>query len=396
LIGERGKKMAKVVLQDCSEYSIDLLTEKINTGVELLGGWDSFVSPGMKVLLKVNLIGPKAADTAAITDPTFVRALTRILKNLGCVVWIGDSSGGAIAGIAPTAQALSVSGLKKVADEEGAFIKNFDREGVIEVAIDDGHEEKMYLAKPMFDADVVINLPKLKTHSAQIYTGAVKNLFGCIPGLKKADYHRMAPDPKDFGMIIADIHKAVKVDLHIMDGVSAMQGEGPTAGQVYHAGKILRGRDPLAVDTVAAAMLGMEVEDVPILMSAREKQLGCSDLNEIEIVGDYDAPPRLGGFKLPTKFRSTKKRNQQVLVKLIDFLKTRPRINTKACKQCNMCVESCPVKAIERDTKIIDYNLCIECMCCHELCQFKAVELRKDNRLADVFMRIGLCFGKYR
>src|SRR5690554_4011839 len=145
--------MAKVVLQDCSEYSIDLLTEKINTGVELLGGWDSFVSPGMKVLLKVNLIGPKAADTAAITDPTFVRALTRILKNLGCVVWIGDSSGGAIAGIAPTAQALSVSGLKKVADEEGAFIKNFDREGVIEVAIDDGHEEKMYLAKPMFDAD---------------------------------------------------------------------------------------------------------------------------------------------------------------------------------------------------------------------------------------------------
>ncbi len=388
--------MAKVVLQDCNEYSIDLLTEKINAGVALLGGWASFVSPGMKVLLKVNLIGPKTADTAAITDPEFVRALTRILKNLGCIVWIGDSSGGAIAGIAPTAQALSVSGLMKVADEEGAVIKNFDREGVVEVAMDGGHGEKMYLAKPMFDADVVINLPKLKTHSAQIYTGAVKNLYGCIPGLKKAEYHRTAADPKDFGMVIADIHKAVKVDLHIMDGVTAMQGEGPTAGKVYHAGKILIGRDPLAVDTVAAAMLGMEVEDIPILMSAREKQLGCSDLREIELVGDYDTPPRLPGFKLPNRFRSTKKRKGQALVKVIDFLKTRPRIDTKVCKHCNMCVESCPVQAIDRDTKVIDYNACIECMCCHELCQFKAVELRKDNRFADAFVRLGMRFGKYR
>ena len=103
-----------------------------------------------------------------------------------------------------------------MAEEEGAEIKNFDREGVVAVKPENRCEETMYIAKPMFDADVVINLPKLKTHSAQIFSGAVKNVFGCIPGLRKAKYHKMAPDPSEFGHIICDIHKATKIQLHIM------------------------------------------------------------------------------------------------------------------------------------------------------------------------------------
>lgn len=377
--------MAKVIISQCNEYNPDLLAEKINYGIDLLGGWDKFVSPGMTVLLKVNLIGPKSPETAAVTHPEFVRAIVRILKGLGCAVWIGDSSGGAIAGIAPTARSMKVAGLEQVAREEGAVIKNFDKEGVVEARTGTG--EKMYLAKPMFDADFVINLPKFKTHSAGIYTGAVKNLFGCIPGLKKADYHRLAPDPRDFGEVIADINQAVKVGLHIMDGVTAMQGEGPTAGSVYPAGKLLFSTDPLALDTVAAAMLGLMVEDIPILASARARKLGISTLAEIEIAGDYSAPPRLKGFKLPKRLRNMKPRNYKALVKVIDFLKARPRVNLKKCRHCNMCVESCPVQAINRETKIIDYSACIECMCCHELCEHKAVELRKVNRFLDAMTR---------
>src|SRR5690606_11297615 len=110
----------------------------------------------------------------------------------------------------------------------------------------------IYLAKPMFEADLVINLPKQKTHSAAIYTGAVKNLFGCIPGLRKAEYHRLAPRQEELGEVICDIHQAVPVGLHIMDGILAMQGEGPTAGEVYRGEKIIMGTDPLALDTVAA------------------------------------------------------------------------------------------------------------------------------------------------
>jgi len=382
--------MSKVVVQECKNYDLETVMEKINAAVEILGGWDKFVKPQDKVLLKVNLIGPKSSESAAVTHAEFVRAVVRILKGRNCSVWIGDSSGGAIAGIAPTARSFGVAGYERVAEEEGAEIKNFDREGVVAVHPESGCEETMHIAKPMFDADVVINLPKLKTHSAQIFSGAVKNVFGCIPGLKKAKYHKMAPDPSDFGQIICDIHQATNIKLHIMDGILAMQGEGPTAGGLYQAGKILISEDPLALDAVAAKMAGMDVEDVPILETARKRNLGEGWLKNITLAGDYEQVPRLAGFKLPKRFRGTKKRNSKFLVKLIDFFNTHPRINLNKCKKCNMCVESCPVEAIDKDTKRIDYNACIDCMCCHELCTFKAVELKNENKVA------GLISGFFR
>lgn len=380
--------MSKVIIQECKDYTLENVIQKINDGIERIGGWDKFVKPGNSVLLKVNLIGPKTSESAAVTHSEFVRAVIRILKAQGCTVWIGDSAGGAIAGIAPTAQALKVAGYEKVAQEEGAFIKNFDREGVVAVNPESKCEDVMYLAKPLFDADVVINLPKLKTHSAAYYTGAVKNVFGCIPGLAKAKYHKMAPDPTNFGEIIADINRATRFSLHIMDGILAMQGEGPTAGTPYHAGKIFISTDPLALDTAAAKMLGMEVEDVPILETARKRNLGESSLTNISLDGDYKSIPALTGFKLPKRFRSSKKRNYNALRKVIDFMKTRPTIDIKKCRGCNMCVDSCPVGAINRETKQIDYSRCIECMCCHELCLHKAVELKNENALAGLMMKL--------
>lgn len=382
--------MSNVVIQECKEYSIDKLIEKLNSGIEKLGGWDKFIKEGNTVLLKVNLIGPKTSDSAAVTHSKFVRALTRILKERGCTVWIGDSSGGAIAGIAPTGQSFKVAGLEKVANEEGAIIKNFDKEGVVEVEPQGKFKEKMYLAKPLFDADVVINLPKLKTHSATIYTGAVKNVFGCIPGLRKAMYHKIAPDKEDFGEILADIHEGGKFDLHIMDGIISMQGEGPTAGSVYKANKILMSADPLALDTVALNMLGMTFDDILVLRAAKKRNLGQYKLDKIIIDGDYNSVPYLKDYKLPKNYKRAKQRNNKAVIKVIDFFKTKPVINKKKCKECNMCVESCPVKAIDINTKYIDYTNCIECMCCHELCMHKAVELKKDNILADIIARFSL------
>lgn len=381
--------MSKVVIKECGSYSIDELTKCINEGMGLIGGFDKYVKPGMKVLLKVNLIGPKTAESAAVTHSEFVRVITRILISMGCIVWIGDSAGGAIGGVAPTAQSLEVSGLNKVALEEGAVIKNFDKEGVVEVRPVDGFVPMMHIAKPIFDADFVINLPKFKTHTAGIYTGAVKNQFGLIPGLRKAEYHKMAPDPRQLGEVIADINKITKVGLHIMDGVTAMQGEGPTAGEVYNARKILISTDPLALDTVAVNMIGLGITDIPILEAAIKKKVGESDIAKIEVDGDYKLPPRLENFKIPKRFANRKPQSYKILVHVINFLKTRPKINKKVCKKCNMCVESCPVKAIDRETKIINYDKCIECMCCHELCQYKAVDLKRDNALAGILTRFG-------
>ncbi len=233
--------MSKVIIKECESYDLKTMLQKIDDGIGKMGGWGKYVKPKDKVLLKVNLIGPKTSATAAITHCDFVRAMTILLREHGCTVWIGDSSGGAIAGIAPTARSMKVAGYAKVARDEGAIIKNFDREGVVGTTRESKPEQSMYLAKPIFDADVVINLPKLKTHTAGIFTGAVKNVFGCIPGLRKAEYHRMAPDPENFGEIIADIHQAGRFHLHIMDGITAMQGEGPTAGDVYKANKIIAG-----------------------------------------------------------------------------------------------------------------------------------------------------------
>ena len=377
--------MSKVIIQECKSYDLETMIAKINAAIDLLGGWDQFVKPQDRVLLKVNLIGPKTSETAAVTHSEFVRALVRILKGKECEVWIGDSSGGAIAGIAPTAQSFKVAGYERVALEEGALIKNFDREGVVSVVPESGCEEAMHIAKPMFDADVVINLPKLKTHSAQIFSGAVKNVFGCIPGLKKAKYHKMAPDSSDFGQIICDIHKGTNIRLHIMDGILAMQGEGPTAGTPYPAGKILVSTDPLALDAVAAKMIGMNVADVPMLETAQNRNLGEGDIKNICLAGDYDQIPKLVKFKLPKRFGTVKKRNNKAVLKVIEFFTSRPKINQSKCRKCNMCVESCPVQAIDRETKLIDYAVCIECMCCHELCMFKAVELKNDNKIAGLF-----------
>ena len=386
--------MSKVIIKECEDYNTSAVIEKLNSGMALIGGWEAFVKPGMKVLLKVNLIGPKTSETASVTHSEFVRAITKILKKMDCTVWIGDSSGGAIAGIAPTTQSFEVSGLNKVALEEGAEIKNFDREGVMECNITSDYGNKLYLAKPVFDADLVINLPKFKTHTAGIYTGAVKNVFGFIPGLKKAEYHKLLPDPKNFGSMLADIHENSKIALHIMDGITAMQGEGPTAGDVYNGHKILISTDPLALDTVAAKMIGLDIMDIPILNAARERNLGQWKLENIQVCGDYNCPPELKGFKLPKRFNSKKKQNYGALIKVIDFLKTRPKIKLSLCKQCNMCVESCPVQAIDKETKGIDYSKCIECMCCHELCRYKAVELKKDNMIAGLMTK--LYRGKYK
>lgn len=372
--------MSTVVIKECKSYQLDELTDRINSGMEQIGGWDKFVKPGMNILLKVNLVGPKTSDSAAITNSEFVRAITRILVQRKCQVWIGDSSGGAIPGRAVTGQSFRVSGIEKVAQEEGALIKNFDREGVVEAGVRSGSDERLYLAKPMYEADLVINLPKFKTHMVAAYTGAFKNLYGCIPGLKKAEYHKAYPTSASFGEVVADINQALKVDLHIVDAIVAMEGQGPTAGNAYEAGKVLIGTDALALDTVACKMINLKIEEVPFYKAAIERKLGEYRLENIKIAGDFKGVPELKGFK--QAFKVTRGSALNLLSVVINFMKARPKVDMSLCKGCNVCVESCPVKAIEKGSKTIDYTKCIECMCCHELCMYKAVELKKSNPLA--------------
>jgi uncharacterized protein (DUF362 family) len=371
--------MPDVALLECDSYETKPLIDALNEGAALLGGWERFARPGMRVLLKINLIGPKPPESAAVTHCEFVRALVRILKGRGCEVWIGDSAGGAIAGIAPTDEGMEVSGMARVAAEEGASIKNFERCGSRAVAPEDAPGRVYNLAKPAFEADLVINLPKLKTHSAAVYTGAVKNLFGLVPGLRKAEYHRSSPSSEAFGTVIADINKCLRPALHIMDGIIAMQGAGPTAGTPYPAKKILMGTDPLALDAVACAMLGLDLGELPMYRDSLRRGIGEWRLSSIRLLGPLAAIPRLAGFKIPRELKVGRLMGK-LFGRMIDMMKKRPVIELSACVDCGTCVESCPVQAIDRATKAIDYSICIECLCCHELCIHEAVRLRRVKK----------------
>ncbi|MGI6575377.1 MAG: DUF362 domain-containing protein [bacterium] len=380
--------MSQVVLLNNTSYDVTELEQNLQRGIDLLGGWEQWLRPGMRVLLKPNLISPLPPEAAATTHPELVRALTRLLKKQGCEVWIGDSSGGAIIGRAVTAQTLKITGMEQVAAEEGAIIKNFDRHGTVPVQT--GSEQilpTLHIAKPIREADFVINLPKLKTHMAATYTGAIKNLFGCIPGLRKAELHRLAPNQESFAQILLAINRACNIGLHIMDGIVAMEGAGPTAGSPRQVGAVLISPDALALDTVATKLIGIEPAKIPSLAVARAQNFGEGDLEKITLLGDQFSFPAVNDFNIPP---GVPERSQTLFSfnYILHLLKTRPVIDKKSCKHCNICVGSCPVNAINKKTKNIDYTVCIECLCCHELCPQKAVQIKHTHFLGPTLLAI--------
>lgn len=384
--------MAQVSIQSCKDYEVEQIMACVEAGLRPIGGMQKFVLPGQSVLLKINLIGPKKSEKAATTHPEFVRAVGRLVSAAGGKVFIGDSSGGAIAGMAPTKKSFTVSGIEQMANEEGFTIVNFDEVGPLQVENPENFTKDLFITKAVMDVDVVINLPKMKTHSMGVYTGAVKNLYGAIPGLRKAKYHKEAPNPEVFGEVLADIHCAINnMPLHIMDGIVSMQGEGPTAGEPYPAEKILISTDPLALDRIAIEMMGIVPERVNILNAAIKRGIGVWERREIEVIGEFKV---LKGYKLPKGYQSNVVRDYSKVKNVIDFFKVVPSVNKSKCVNCNSCVDSCPVGAIDRTTKLIDYKRCIDCLCCHELCMVEAVDLKSKNQFVRVVRAVSSMFYK--
>ncbi|NLY55028.1 MAG: DUF362 domain-containing protein [Firmicutes bacterium] len=379
---------AVVGIVNCRNYELAEVEQAVERLITSLGGWQAFVRPGQTVLLKPNMIGPRPPEQAATTHPAVVQVIATKLREIGCTVWIGDSAGGAIGGIAPTAQALKVCGFEAAAQAAGAEIKSFDASGVVEVTSKFfDFKPKYHLAAPVFQADVVINLPKLKTHSAAIYTGALKNLFGLVPGLGKAEFHRQAPTNELFAEVIADINRNTPITLTIMDAVVGMEGAGPTAGDPREVGLLLASTDRVALDAVACRLIGLDPAVVPIVQTAYERGLGELAAANITFTGDYAEQPVVHGYRLPAgKKRSNPKVAKFMLNTVVNLFKTRPQVNQERCRKCDICVENCPVEAIDPQSKLIDYSVCIECLCCHELCPHGCVDLVRQNKLANALM----------
>ncbi|AGB42157.1 hypothetical protein Halha_2283 [Halobacteroides halobius DSM 5150] len=375
----------KVASIGCTDYNYGQVKEKVVQTISLLGGIEEFVSSGDTVLLKPNLLSPHQPKLGITTHPAVVKAVIELVKDAGGEVKVGESSGGMMINHSLTQQAFKETGIKEVCQDLGVELINFDR---VETKImTSGQGEEIPLPKVLLEADVVISLPKIKTHSLTLFTGAIKNLYGCIPGAKKAEYHKLYPNPRDFAGLVVDLFSLIKPQLTIMDGIVGLEGNGPgTTGDRCEVGTILAGSDLVAVDTVAASYLGYGADEVPITSIANQQDLGTNDLDNIEILGDFKRPER--EYKLPSNALLNLLPNWLLGSVFNSFLSS-PKIMQEECVQCKRCLHSCPQKVIvEKNDKLkIELDDCIKCLCCQELCPKEAIVVT-EHKLVQLIKQV--------
>ncbi|MBI5189646.1 MAG: DUF362 domain-containing protein [Nitrospirae bacterium] len=361
-----------VSLIRCKSYDRGLVEASVRRAVALLGGADRFVRPGDRVLLKPNMLSGKAPNKAVTTHPEVVRAVVRLVKEAGGIPSIGDSNA-----LGSFAKVSEVTGMARVARDEGAELVELSE------AVDvhgKGKFKHFELSKAAMEADVVINLPKAKTHGQMLLTLAVKNLFGCIPGRRKAQWHfKAGVDREAFATMLVELSGLVRPCLSIIDAVVGMEGNGPGSGTPREVGLIGASADPHALDMVMASVLGVTADRLPTLKAARGLGLIPRSISEIELAGDFGNPAQAAvrGFRLPSESSLEWSIPEPVRRLLKESLTTKPRIHRKSCKFCLMCQTACPVGAITegRDGMSIDYRQCIRCFCCQEVCPVGAIDI---------------------
>jgi uncharacterized protein (DUF362 family)/Pyruvate/2-oxoacid:ferredoxin oxidoreductase delta subunit len=368
-------KLPRVAIVRADSYVPADIEQAINSSLELIGGLEKFVRPGMRVLLKPNLLSAKGPDRAITTHPEFVAAVARMVRSMGGRVTIGDSPAGAKTGIQ---RVWDNTGLAEVARRDGLNLVSFESSGTSPVAV---NTRTYYIAKPVLEADLVINLPKLKTHVLTLMTGAVKNMFGVIPGFRKGLYHKEAPNPRHFARIVVDIFSAVQPSLTIMDAVWGMEGDGPASGSPRALDMVLASEDGVALDTVMATIIGLDPRKVQTIRYASEAGLGIGWIEGIIVVGEELESVQIPDFKLTSNL-SLELMPKFLMDMVGPMIWMRPQIDPLACIQCGLCVKSCPVHALSQtDTNEVpqlNQKLCINCWCCHEICPVKAVQIEKS------------------
>lgn len=367
-----------VSLTKCNEYDYNKIKEALLKTFNNLGGVDKYVLAGDRILLKTNLLMKKTPEEVTTTNPVFVKALADILISHGAIVVIGDSPGGPFTE-SRMKNIYKSTGMEELANKTGVSL-NFNLASYYTEFENAQLLNKVILTDMINDVDKIINLPKLKTHGFAVYTGAVKNLFGLIPGTIKAEYHVRMPDVNNFCNALIDICEYVKPVLHIMDGITGMEGAGPSAGRPRDIGVILASDNPYDLDKAACEIIGLKVKDVPTLRKAVERDLSSDSMDDVEVIGDKIDDFRIDDYVMaPSISGSLRKIPKPVINFLMKRLKSIPVFKHDICVGCGDCAANCPPKVIEMvDGKpIIDYAGCISCFCCQELCPVKAIDIKK-------------------
>jgi len=367
----------RVSITRCRTYDPDTVRLAVASSLEPLGGMGKFVEKGQKVLVKPNLLASRAPEAAVTTHPAVVQAVVEEVQRAGGVAVIGDSPGGRNTG-SSYERLLKRTGMMGVVEATGCEWVSFD-DSVVDMQAPDAQSFKRFtVGKAVTDADRIIVLPKLKTHQLTYYTGAVKVLYGYIPGLLKAEYHlHTGTDAETFSDLLLDLHGALPPTLAIMDAVVGMEGQGPSNGNPRGIGLILASGNCHALDMVACSIIGFDPMAVPTVRKAGERGVGPRNLGEVLISGEPIENVRVEDFAKPRTMILA--RIPPTLVHAIGYLfGSRPEIWPGRCISCGKCAEGCPPKAIkfiQGHVPVIRYRHCIRCYCCQELCPQGAVEV---------------------
>ncbi|KLU65305.1 pyuvate ferredoxin oxidoreductase subunit delta [Desulfosporosinus acididurans] len=319
---------------------------------------------GKRVVIKPNVLRSATPEEGITTHPAVLKAvINEVVKQRPASLIVGDNPG--VFSYGMNEKAFEDTGLMEAA---GIYYRNLGAE-TVSMEMNSPYIEHALISRAILDADVYISIPKFKTHGLTGLSCAIKNNFGLLAGALKAETHKRAGNPLNFAEALVEVFALKIPDLVIVDGVLAMEGNGPASKDLVNLGKIIAGVDPVAVDTVVAHMMGFP--DLPRTIElAAAKGYGISELSRIHIDGNLEVIP---GFKLP----QTDQRGQTSVNTMDSITAVRPLVDKELCSLCGTCIEHCPNGALTMDEyPIVSPELCITCFCCQELCPQKAIELK--------------------
>ena len=373
------KANALPALAPCGDYDPAQVRAALEAVIEAAGGLD-WVEPGMRIGIKLNLCAAKKPEAAATTHPVPAAELTRMLKERGAEVVLGDSPGGPF--VAPLMHRLyDAVGLRLCEEAGGVLNEDF---GYTEAEYPEGRSLRRFACVDWLrSCDAVINFCKLKSHGMMGMTAAVKNLYGVIPGTHKSEYHFRHEDPMDFADMLIDLNEYVRPRLNLCDAVEIMEGNGPTMGTPRRLGLLLASRDPYRLDRLCAALLGVKEKEIPYLEAAKRRGLLSAEEPEIAAMA---APYALTDFRRSGATaswfaRSEEDKGLRKLMKqgMYVIFRSRPAPG-RDCTGCGKCARDCPASAvtIRKGRARIDRKACIRCFCCQEFCPTGAMKVQRS------------------
>ncbi len=366
----------KVSVRRIQDYKSEQIHQALVDSLSLLGGLESIIKPGSKIFVKINHLSPPSVpEEAIVTHPLFTKEVLLLLKDIGYTITVGDDIQ------SKQRDGFLVSGYREVCTELEIPLVNLKETGFRRFDLEGEMLKKTYISPLLLDSDFIINLPKLKTHSFTIFTGAVKNMYGIIPHGLRCSYHRQFFKNELFSQMLVDIYSCAPPHLNIMDAIVAMEGEGPSAGNPKNVGLIFASPDAVALDAVSSKSIGLDPMDILTTKFADERKLGTGQLEKIEILGEGTQDIQVKDFKQSAIATGLIRKKIPAFMHAFvqDQLVLIPEVHKKRCTACWECVDICPVGAAQRQESAaqIDKSLCIHCMCCHEVCRFRAVRLKQ-------------------